>query len=85
MSDTPREAIGEIVELAVYPSEPNVGGYVRVETNQNFSVLHAIRSVRQDVNHQLLVLWFPSSHFYIRVNDRLDIVLNVLRVSTFVM
>jgi len=34
MSDTPWEAIGEVVELAVCPSEPTAEGYVIVKIDQ---------------------------------------------------
>jgi hypothetical protein len=38
----------------------------------------------QDVNHKLLVLWCPSLHHSICVNDRLDTLLSVLLLSTLI-
>ena len=57
------------------------------KSHQEFSidVLHPIRLFYDDINGQLSVLFFPPSFFWVRVNDRLDVVLDVPRLSTLVM
>jgi hypothetical protein len=85
MSDTHGEAIGEVVELTIRPSEPTVEVYVRVVKNEDADPLHSIRSFYQDINDKLLVLHFPSSHLSIRINERLDVVVDVLELSPLIM
>lgn len=57
------------------------------EGRQEFGIgaLHPIRSFREVVKDQLLVLRFPPFGFCVRVKDRLDMVLNVLCMSDLVM
>src|ERR1700679_2867606 len=66
-----------------------IGTYVTKmsESHQGFctEALHAIGLFCEDVDHQLLVLRFPPSILRMRVNDRLDVVLNVSLLSALVM
>jgi hypothetical protein len=57
---------------------------VSVIKKQGINALHSIRSFRQDVNHKLLVLRFPSSHVTIRAYDPLDIALDIFLLSALV-
>ena len=53
----------------------------------NFALraLHAIGLLCKGVDNQLFVLRFPPSILRVRVNDRLDVVLNVSHLSALVM
>ena len=46
--------------------------------------LHAVSLIYEDVDDQLLVLRFPPSVFWMSVNDRVDIGLDVLLLFTLV-
>jgi len=46
--------------------------------------LHPVGTFCQDINHQLLILLFPSSILYICIDDGLDEILDVLHLSPFV-
>ena len=57
------------------------------ESRQEFSndALHPVGVSRKDVHDQLLLLRFPPSAFLVRLNDRLNIFLDVPLLSTLVM
>ena len=57
------------------------------ESHQEFSIdaLHPVSLFCEDVDRQLLVLRFPPSISWMRGNDRLDVVPDVLLLSTLVM
>jgi len=79
-------ALGGISRDSPTDNTPN-GTYERGngeghEKKGGISDLHPIRSLCQDVNHKLLVLRCPSSHISICVYDRLDIILDVLLLSS---
>jgi hypothetical protein len=82
MPDTAWEAFPEVVQLTIHPTEPSREVRVSVMKKGGISALHSIRSFCQDVNYKLPVLLFPSSHRSVRVYDRLDIVLDVLLLSS---
>ena len=58
---------------------------MRVVKNEDVIPLHSIRSFYQDINDKLFVLHFPSSHLSIRINERLDVVVDVLELSPLIM
>ena len=57
------------------------------ENHQEFCIeaLHAIGFFCEGVDDQSLVLRFPPSILRMRVNDRLDVVLDVSLMSTLIM
>ena len=57
------------------------------ESHQEFNIVasHPVGFFREDVNDQLFVLYFPASVFWMRDNDRLDIIFNVFLLSFLVM
>ena len=57
------------------------------ECHSEFSigVLHPIRFFHEDVDGQFPVLFFPCSFLWTRVNDRLDVVLDIPPLPTLVM
>ena len=57
------------------------------ECHSEFSigVLHPIRFFYEDVDGQFPVLFFPCSFLLTRVNDRLDVVLDIPPLPTLVM
>ena len=62
MTDAPWEAIGEVVELAVCPSEPAVDGFVRVRMDQIFvSYMPSARCDRTSITS------FLCSGFHLRI------------------
>jgi len=56
------------------------------KSHQEFSidVLHPVRFFRENVDGKFPVLFFPPSFFGTRVNDRLDVVLDIPLLSTLV-
>ena len=56
------------------------------ESYQELSIeaLHPVGLFGKDIDDQFLVFRFPPSVFWMRVNDRLDIVLNVPLLSALV-
>jgi hypothetical protein len=57
----------------------------KIHQEYSIGALHPVGFFREDVNHQLFVLRFPPSVFWMRANDRLDIVLNVSILSSLFM
>src|SRR5712692_8334090 len=72
----------------VPPDNPPTGTYIIEisETHQEISIdaLHAVGFFCEDIDDQLLVLCFPPFVFSMRVNDRLDVILDVLLLSSLV-
>src|SRR5258708_17819986 len=70
----------------VPPDNPPTGTYITEisETHQEISIdaLHAVGFFCEDVDDQLLVLCFPPFVFSMGMNDRLDVILNVLLLSS---
>jgi hypothetical protein len=57
------------------------------KSHQEYGIdsIHPAGFFCEDVDDQLLVLRFPTFVFWMRVNDRLDIVFNVIILSSLVM
>jgi hypothetical protein len=58
---------------------------MRLEKKQDIDPLHLTRSFCKDINNKLLVLCFPPLHVPIRSGDPLDIVHDILFLSSLVM
>src|SRR5713226_9211073 len=73
----------------VPPDNPPNGTYITdmSETHQKIRIgaLHAVGFICEDVDNQLLMLCFPPFVFSMCVNDRLDVILDVLLLSSLVM
>src|SRR5258707_8699184 len=73
----------------VPPDNPPTGTYITEvsETHQEITIhaLHAVGFFCEDVDHQLLMLCSPPFVFSMGVNHRLDIILDVLLLSSLVM
>src|SRR5713226_964189 len=72
----------------VPPDNPPTGTYITEmsETRQGISIdaLHAVGFLCEDVDDQLTVLCCPPFVFSMSVNDRLDVILDVLLLSSLV-
>jgi hypothetical protein len=57
------------------------------KNHQEFSidVLHPVRIFHEDVDDQFPVLFFPPPFLWMRLNDRLDVVLDIPILSSLVM
>src|SRR5713226_7171274 len=73
----------------VPPDNPPTGTYITEmsETHQEISIdaLHAVGFFCEDVDNQLLMLCSPPFVFTMRVDDRLDVIFDVLLLSSLVM
>jgi hypothetical protein len=67
------------------PNGTYIIGLSEAANNLNIGCLHAVGAFREDVDHQLLVLRLPLSVFWIRVDDRFDIILDIFQLSSLVM
>ena len=77
------------VEGKRFDNKP-IGTYVESEKESRMNVqivndLHSVRFIDQRVDHQFLIIRFPSSHIWIRVYNILDIVLDVLPLFALIM
>ena len=79
------EAVANVDHLTIHPFEPMSQKEVS-ESHQEFSIdrLHPIRFFYEDVDGQFPVLFIPPFYFT-RVNDRLDVVLDIPPLSILVM
>ena len=57
----------------------------KIHQEFGIGVLHPIRLFYEDVDGQFSVLFFPRSFFFMRVNDRRDVVFDIPVLSTLIM
>ena len=57
---------------------------MRIRHERDLKLVHSTSFVRERLDDQLLVFFPPLLHLSIRTNNRVDVVNNVLLLSTFV-
>jgi len=82
MSDTSWVTAPKIHQLAIHPPEPKLS--VNDCPKLSIGALHAIGISGERIDHELLVLRFPLSVPRVLVDNRLDIFLDVLQLSTLI-
>ncbi len=84
----PSQGLLDVSHKCVPPDNPPNGTYITEmsKTHQEISIdaLHAIGFFCEDVGDQLLMLCSPPFVFFMCVNDRLDVILDVLLLSSLV-
>src|SRR5258708_18642903 len=85
MSDTWRKTATKGFQLTENPPEPE--RQLRTYYEYKSIHLHSISSFSEDLNDEFLILLLPPPHDHlrVRVNDRPNIVLDILLLSAFIM
>src|SRR5712691_2263159 len=66
------------------PSETCIIDLSKTAKKSSFGCLHPVSTFCEDLDHQFLVLLFPPSVLWIRIDDGPDIILDVLLLSALV-